>query len=457
MTTTKVMPARPEPEIVEVPPAADEGFEPLTAMELVRGSRSVKRVAIWLALLSVILLIGLIFVPWQQNVSGHGRVIAFTPSERQQTVAAPVEGRVVKWHVVEGSKVAEGDLLVEMSDNDPEILNRLRMERSAMESRLGAARERESSLAERIRHLQDSKRHAMAVIEARIQVVNERIRAEQQNIKAAEATLVTARLQIERQRELNKRGLAATRAVEVAQMEYERAQAALEAAEAALSAAQRDREALAADLRKTENDFDASIRDAFAARASAAAEVATHLGGLQGIDIRIARQSTQMIRAPRSGTVLRVLAQPGSEMLKAGDPLALLVPDSNEIVAEIWVKGNDMPLIFPGRPVRLQFEGWPAIQFVGWPSVAVGTFGGIVRMVDATDDGTGRFRVLVDPDPNDEPWPSKRFLRQGVRANGWFLLNVVPLGYELWRQFNGFPPIAAMREPEVFQVGKEEK
>jgi adhesin transport system membrane fusion protein len=457
MTTTKVIPAEPQPEIVEVPPPADESFEPLTAMELVRGSRSVRRVAVSLALMSLILLVALIFVPWQQNVSGHGRVIAFTPYERQQTVAAPVEGRVVRWHVVEGSQVAEGDPLVEMSDNDPEILNRLRTERSAMESRLAAARERESSLTDRIRHLEQSKRNAMAVIEARIQVVNERIRAEQQNIKAAEATLLTARLQIERQRELNKRGLAATRAVEVAQMDFERAEASLEAAEAALSAAQRDREALLADLRKTENDFDAAIDDAVASRASAAADVAANLGGLQGIDTRIARQSTQMIRAPRAGTVLRVLAQPGSELLKAGDPLAIIVPESNEIVAEIWVKGNDMPLIFPGRPVRLQFEGWPAIQFVGWPSVAVGTFGGIVRMVDATDDGTGRFRVLVDPDPNDDPWPSKRFLRQGVRANGWFLLNVVPLGYELWRQFNGFPPIAAMREPEVFQVGKEEK
>jgi len=34
-----------------------------------------------------------------------------------------------------------------------------------------------------------------------------------------------------------------------------------------------------------------------------------------------------------------------------------------------------------------------------------------------------------------------------VRANGWVLLNIVPIGYELWRQFNGFPPVVAMDEP----------
>ena len=48
---------------------------------------------------------------------------------------------------------------------------------------------------------------------------------------------------------------------------------------------------------------------------------------------------------------------------------------------------------------------------------------------------------MVVPDPNDEPWPSTRFLRQGVRANGWVLLNRVSVGFELWRQLNGFPPV----------------
>ena len=45
-------------------------------------------------------------------------------------------------------------------------------------------------------------------------------------------------------------------------------------------------------------------------------------------------------------------------------------------------------------------------------------------------------------------WPDDRWLRQGVRAKGWVLLNEVSLGYELWRQLNGFPPVVALREPE---------
>jgi hypothetical protein len=132
-------------------------------------------------------------------------------------------------------------------------------------------------------------------------------------------------------------------------------------------------------------------------------------------------------------------------MVKPGDSLAVLVPDRAERAVEIWIKGNDVPLVSPGRAVRLQFEGWPALQFSGWPSVAVGTFGGRVALVDATDDGKGYFRVVVLPD-GVQPWPGERYLRQGVRANAWIILNQVPLAYELWRQFNGFPPSVPLDE-----------
>ena len=55
-----------------------------------------------------------------------GRVIALTPLERQQTISAPVDGRVVRWHVVEGTRVKQGDVVVDVSDNDPGMIERLR-------------------------------------------------------------------------------------------------------------------------------------------------------------------------------------------------------------------------------------------------------------------------------------------------------------------------------------------
>jgi hypothetical protein len=37
------------------------------------------------------------------------------------------------------------------------------------------------------------------------------------------------------------------------------------------------------------------------------------------------------------------------------------------------------------------------------------------------------------------------------------LLNIVPLGYELWRQFNGFPPVLSPSEPEGALFGPAAK
>ena len=152
------------------------------------------------------------------------------------------------------------------------------------------------------------------------------------------------------------------------------------------------------------------------------------------------------IKAPRSGTILRIMAKQGGQMLKAGDPVAMFVPDITANAVELWADGKDGPLITAGRKVRLQFEGWPAVQFVGWPSAAIGTFGGVVEFVDSHANDHGRFRVVVSPDPDDEPWPDARWLRQGVHANGWILLDQVSLGFELWRQFNGFPPTVSPEE-----------
>jgi pyruvate/2-oxoglutarate dehydrogenase complex dihydrolipoamide acyltransferase (E2) component len=156
--------------------------------------------------------------------------------------------------------------------------------------------------------------------------------------------------------------------------------------------------------------------------------------------------------APRAGTILQQRVKAGAEYVSAGEPIATLVPSNAARAVEIWLDGRDAPLVSPGRHVRLQFEGWPAVQFVGWPSVAVGTFGGQVAFVDSAANQLGQFRVVIVPE-DPTTWPSESTLRQGARVNGWVLLDRVKLGYELWRQWNGFPP-ATSAPPEEAAKGK---
>jgi multidrug efflux pump subunit AcrA (membrane-fusion protein) len=317
------------------------------SFELVKSPKNLRTLAQILVGVLIAGIFILIFTPWQQTSTGGGRVVAYSPTERQQSIDAPVEGRLGQWFVHEGSEVKSGDPIVEIVDNDPDIMNRLRIEKQALQARLSAA----------------------------------------------QLSTQTANINIERQKILSEKGLSSKRAYELAKLEHAR-----------------------------------FLTD----EANAKAELAR-------IDVRLARQSSQSVKAPRDGTILRRVAGEGSVLVKAGTSLAVIVPSTESRAVELWINGNDVALLSMEQSVRLQFEGWPAIQFSGWPSVAVGTFGGKIAVIDAADNGHGKFRVLVIPDGN-EPWPSSQYLRQGIRAHGWILLGRVKLGYEVWRKFNGFPP-----------------
>lgn len=232
--------------------------------------------------------------------------------------------------------------------------------------------------------------------------------ATQQALEASRIALETSNRNLERQKKLAERGLKSQRDYELAKLEY--------------------------------NKF--------------VAEVSGKEKDLAEIQSKLSRQAMQQVVAPRKGQIMRIFFPQGGAVIKEGDTLATLAPDTDELVVELYIDGNDLPLLEIGRKARLQFEGWPAIQFSGWPSVAVGTFGGLIKTIDPSDSGGGKFRILVEPDVSDTPWPTRPILRQGVRAKGWVMLDTVPLWYELWRRFNGFPPTLGTVKNSFGKEGK---
>jgi multidrug resistance efflux pump len=415
----------------------------LPVLETVKSRTSWPKATAALVLLALAATVALGFAPWQQSVSGSGNVAALAPMERQQSIDAPVEGRIVKWHVSEGSRVKKGDPVAEMADLDPSLPARLQMERTAALERIRAIAEREQHLEERVSELNESLKNEIAAAEFRVQQAQDRIRASEQSLDAAIAKRTAATQNLERHGALFPKGLVSKRQLEVAEADKNTADAELNRSRAQLDEAQNSLRTVEAERARTINTGRALIRDARAGRESALSELALARQALQPVEVRLNRQATQTVYAPTGGVIFRLSVQPGGAVVKSGEEIASIVPDVTSAVVELWVDGNDMPLVSPGRKVRLQFEGWPAVQFVGWPSVAVGTYGGVVQLVDPTDDGRGKFRLLVRPDPGDLPWPGGQFLRQGVRAKGWVLLNNVPVAAEVWRQINGFPPVVA--------------
>jgi multidrug resistance efflux pump len=234
----------------------------------------------------------------------------------------------------------------------------------------------------------------------------------------------------------------------IARLQAERAQvdAEIAATRQAMGVAQRD----VGRMQQLYGEGLAPRRDLELAQIKVAdygAKVAKSLADRNRLDININRQSVQMVHAPRDGRILRILGGDSATMVKEGDVIATFAPEQAVRVVELYVDGRDVPLIHPGRPVRMEFEGWPAIQFSGWPSVAVGMFDGQVRAIDVSASANGLFRVLVEQKPGARPWPKKPFVRLGAKVRGWVMMDTVSSGYELWRLLNDFPlqyPVSAL-------------
>ncbi len=394
--------------------------------------------------------------PWQQTAKGYGQIVAFAPMDRQQPIEAPIKGRLVRWYVVEGTHVKAGDPIAELKDIDPGYMARLERSLAAIKARYEAATEQEKAYGAQVAAYENVRTKVVEAARLKVAMAGQKLLAAHQKLEGEIAAQTAAQQNLERKRRLVEEGLSSQRDLELAQMYAIQANAKVNGAKAAVLEAEARQTANRAEQMQKDSESLAKIASAEASRRKARADEAKAQDELAKMETKLARQASQIVTAPRTGTVLRLSGDQGGAVVKEGEELAILIPDSEARSVELWVDGNDAPLIRPGRKVRLQFEGWPAVQFVGWPSVAVGTFGGEVALVDAMSRNDGDFRILVVPDKNEEPWPSSRALRQGARSKGWVLLDEVRLGYELWRQFNGFPATVSAPTGDT-KAGKKNK
>ncbi len=413
--------------------------EPKSPLES-RSLSKVIRWATWITAGSALALaLLLVLSPWQQYSSGAGQVIALSPMDRTQSIDAPISGRVTRWFVAEGSRVEAGDPIVELVDIDPDYVARLQSRIDADRDRLEAADAAARAYTQQLGAYEQARQMKVRSAEMKITVGEQKLEAAQQKQKAARAELEAALKQVQRQRGLAERGLISQRALELAELSATKSQAEVDLAAAGISEAKASLTALQAERLRVDAEGMAKVQTAEAALRKANADAAYARRDLVKAESELSRQDARQVKAPRSGTILSVDGNQGGQVVSSGKRLALLVPNSGRRAAELWVSGNDAPLVQPGRKVRLQFEGWPAVQFVGWPSVAVGTFGGVVQLVDAASSQDGKLRVVVVADEAELPWPSRQHLRLGARAKAWVLLDEVTLGWELWRLVNGFP------------------
>jgi multidrug efflux pump subunit AcrA (membrane-fusion protein) len=421
----------------------------LRSWELVRIPPYLRRYGWWSIRLLLLGFFILMFVPWTQTITTTGQLSAYSPYERPQDIEAQIQARLKKWHVFEGVRVKQGELILELEDIDPsfmapELLALLEQQKVALEVKRKSALERAEQLEKRIGEMENLVKAAVPSAEARVTEAENKVRAAEQRIVAAKVAYDTAELNVDRHRQLSKQGLVSQRELELTIQAAIGSKAELKGAEAQLKAAQQDMKALGFGRDQVSADVLQQLLNAESARAGALADASHAADELAAVSLRLSNATQRRIYsrvvAPIDGTVVKMAEVGPGETVKPGDKLVRISPISADKAAELVADGLDAPLLNPGRKVRLLFYGIPAIPLPAWPELMAGTFGGVIKVVDQVDDGKGNFRFWVVPDPDDRPWPEQSHVRQGTKVMGWVILNRVPLWYELWRRFNLFPP-----------------
>lgn len=416
-----------------------------------------------LALFIVGVFVGIMLLPWTQNIQPLGKISTLNPQQRPQQINSIIAGRIAEWRVKDGDFVKKGDTLLRITEIkedylDPSQLTRVNEQIRAKDASIQFYQNKANANNAQSAALANSKKLKLAQLQNKIKQYTLLVQSDSISYLAADNQLKIASQQLQRQKQMYDAGLKSLTEFEQRQQAYQDALSKKISAENKFYNSKNELLNIKIDRSTIEQDYTEKILkttgDKFSSlsdMASTKSEVAKLQNQLSNYSIR---RGFYVIIAPQSGQVIKTTKAGMGETVKEGDPLLEIVPISFDAAVEIFIEPVDLPLIVKGQKVRLQFDGFPAIVFSGWPNSSYGTFGGKITAIDPSISTNGKFRAWVAPDKNDKPWPKK--LSYGAGAKGIALLKDVPVFYELWRKLNGFPP-EYYTETSVNQVDKKQK
>lgn len=437
-----------------------KGLKTLTAVENSTSSRVLLRLIGGAAILGLIIM----FLPWTQNIRSHGQITTLQPDQRPQTIHSVIAGRIEKWYVKEGDHVKKGDTIAFISEVKDIYFDPLLLDRTANQTRL--KKETVSSYDQKVAALEDQiialteqrnlkiQQGQIKLRQIQLQVTNDSI-----TLKAAELSYKTAEEQYERMKELYEKGLKSLTEFENREVKKQNAYAYLVEAENKYLGSQAELIATKIELSNIQMKYQTDVAKANSEKFTALSNKLDSEGEVNKLENQLSnyqkRNAMYYILAPQDCYITKLMVTGIGETVKEGQPLVSIMPTHYKLATEVFIDPLDLPLLQVGQPVRLQFDGWPAIVFGGWPNASYGTYGGRIYAIDQFISTNGKFRVLVQEDPNDHPWPQA--LRYGGGANAMILLDDVPIWYELWRKINGFPPNYYKTPERINNLESEEK
>lgn len=428
------------------------------AIKTVNTPASGRVLANWLLGIMLIIILCL-FLPWQQNIPGKGKLTALDPAQRPQQVHTAIAGRITSWKVREGQYVNKGDTIVtlaEIKDDyfDPELLKRLNEQLFAKEQSIKATEDQVAAIGIQISALENGLKFSLQKARNKVQQGKLKVMSDSTDYENEKIQYDIAKIQFDRYKKLfEKEGLISLTDLERRNQKLQESLAKKVSTQNKFIVSKNELLNALIELSSVEAEYRDKLAKATAelgAKKSYLAEAQSEYSKLRNkiANVEMRTQNYALI-APQDGYIVKALKVGIGETVKENEALVTISPDISTMAVELYVKAMDVPLLSKGRHVRLQFDGWPVLQFSGWPNVSVGTFGGELVVIDYVASANGDYRLLVVPDRTDEKWPDQ--LRLGSGVNGWVMLNDVPVWFELWRQINGFPPSINPEEAEPIQ------
>lgn len=417
----------------------------------------------WLTGILVVLM-AILFLPWQQNINGKGYVTALTPQDRPQNIQNAIAGRIERWYVREGRLVAKGDTLLvisEIKDDyfDPNLPLRLQEQVQAKNDAIEGYQKQILASDNQIVALRSNLQFSLQKARNKVKQGLAKIASDSTDLEAERIQVKIAQDRLNRGEEQLKEGIVSLTEVESRRLKIREVQAKLISFENKLIVSRQELINARIELNSVEAEYQEKIAKVQSDLSKAVSSLADGENELSKIKNKASnvevRRNQYVVRAPQDGYIVKTLKAGVGETIKEGESIATLQPNMPQKAIEMYIRATDVPLVKLGDEVRVQFDGWPALVFSGWPSVTVGTFGGTVNVIDMVNSKNGEYRLLVSPKigGKDQDWPKQ--LRIGSGVYGWVMLQDVPIWYEIWRQLNAFPP--TLTEEPKDETAKKEK
>lgn len=396
----------------------------------------------------LILFLIILFLPWTQNITSTGKLTTMSQESRPQELTTVIPGKIVKWYIKEGDFVNKGDTIIQLAEIkddylDPNLIAQTSKMIESENSSIESYNFKNDAIKSQLSAIASERAAKLLSIENKRAQTIRKVNSDSLKWVAAANELKISKRQLEGGEEMFAKDV-------IALTELEKRRANFQNTEAKVTNAQNDfkntvQELKIIDLEKISinqmyNDKLAKAQGDLFTSQSMIAQGQGKVAKLENqySNYRI-RSGQYHIIAPQSGQISKIKYAGINEIVKEGEMIAQIVPQTQDLVTEMFVSPMDVQLLNKGQKVMLLFDGFPAIVFRGWPDQSYGIFSGKVVFIENNIQDNGKYRVFIAPDNSDvKKWPTT--LRLGSGVSCFALLNDVPVFYEIWRQLNGFPP-----------------